>query len=353
MLRLLLVSESSAQSRLGGQEYPLGKAEEMVGNEKAPMLGSAAKWDINQMLPFQTGKLKGLLCWPDVLSSRRGKQGWGYPTGTWLEVIKNEGYRRWVELDSSSQRQAESSGVGPRSEMGQEALNLGRLCLYIRMKIGIFPFFFCPHWWECHSGDCSEDLPLPCYFTTTLVALVLQPAFQGKRGWRRDCSLLQHWELGIKQNLRLLLPVFGGFRLSCASLKAKIQKVQIQCWQQQAVPTLEEDGAVEICRQRILEERLQWNRQLQTFSYIVRGETDCWGTGESRMLSLSQDRLHNISCSHESPGMSCAARRALRAGQNSVLTWKGFVLLVNPKRHFFLAFLLKFDYLKRFRNCIV
>lgn len=45
-----------------------------------------------------------------------------------------------------------------------------------------------------------------------------------------------------------------GFRLSCVSSKAKIQKVQIQCWQQQAVPALEEDGAVEICRQRILED---------------------------------------------------------------------------------------------------
>lgn len=43
--------------------------------------------------------------------------------GTSLEAIKHEEYWRQIELDSSSQRQAESSGVGPRSEMGQEALN--------------------------------------------------------------------------------------------------------------------------------------------------------------------------------------------------------------------------------------
>lgn len=82
--------------------------------------------------------------------------------GTSLEAIKHEEYWRQVELDSSSQRQAESSGVGPRSEMGQEALN-------------------------SNSN-----------FTTILAALLLQPAFQGKRGWRRDCCLLQYWEVGIQ-----------------------------------------------------------------------------------------------------------------------------------------------------------
>lgn len=142
--------------------------------------------------------------------------------------------------------------------MGQEALSLGRLCFCIRMKMGTFPFFLCPHWWESHSGDCPENLPLPCYFTTNLAPLLLQPAFQGKREWRRDCSLLQHWKLGIQTESEAVAPSFWWenspeFKLSCASSEAKMQKVQIRCWQQQAVPTLEEDGAVEVCRQRISE----------------------------------------------------------------------------------------------------
>lgn len=43
-----------------------------------------------------------------------------------------------------------------------------------------------------------------------------------------------------------------------------------------------------------------------------------WGGQDAQ--PMSQDRLHNLSCSRESPGMSCGVGRALRAEQNSVLT---------------------------------
>lgn len=102
----------TAQSRLRGQEYPLGKTAGVVGNEKAPTLSSAAKWDTNQMLPHQTRKLKGLLCWPEVLSSRRGRQSWGWSvsvcqgihcfppnvgwTGSW-DIIRS--HQKWGILE--------------------------------------------------------------------------------------------------------------------------------------------------------------------------------------------------------------------------------------------------------------
>lgn len=47
------------------------------------------------------------------------------------------------------------------------------------------------------------------------------------------------------------------------------------------------------------------------------GRAGCFLCGGE--LAVSQDRLHNLSCSCESPGMSCAVGRALRAEQNSVL----------------------------------
>jgi len=142
---------------------------------------------------------------------------WGeLVAGTRLEDIKNEEYWRWVEPISSSLIQAESAGVSPKSEMTQEALNLGRFCFYIRMKIDTFPFFLCLHWWEYHSGDCPEGLFSPCYFTATL-----QPCCPGQHhpgqngmeeGWLFELPVP---EVGTGATVQgfgglLLFPVFGG-----------------------------------------------------------------------------------------------------------------------------------------------
>lgn len=42
--------------------------------------------------------------------------------------------------------------------MSQEALNLGRFCFYIRVGIDTFVFFLGLRWWDCHPGDCPDDL---------------------------------------------------------------------------------------------------------------------------------------------------------------------------------------------------
>lgn len=79
-----------------------------------------------------------------------------------------------------------------------------------------------------------------------------------------------------------------------------------------------------------------------------------------RELSVSQDRLHNLSCSRVtgdelSCGKGSACGADFRANTKGMSCWclTAFDFprnKMNPTRHFFLAFLLKFDNLKRFRN---
>lgn len=275
--------------------------------------------------------------------------------GTLREAIKNEGYWRWVELDSNSQRQSESSGVGPRSEMGQTALNLRNFCLYIRMKIGIFPFFLCPRWWECHSGDCPELLPAmllhhhPCSPTPAASILgqkrmekgLLSAPMLGSGDTSRVWGCCSQFYVGELPWLQTILTFFQGWNPESAdtvlaTAGSPCPRGGWSCWDLQT----EAFGG------------LQWNRQLKTFSYVVRGERDCWGIGEGRVLSVSQDRLHNLSCSCEPLGAELCRGKGSAFGAEFHTNGKGSCLVVpcylwfpqkQSKSHrlFFLVFLLK------------
>lgn len=184
------------------------------------------------------GSFADQVCW---VAEREGRVGGSmsresdfYPmwyetvAGTWLEAIKHE---RYWELESSSthlQRQAESAGVGMRSEMSQEARDLGRFSFYIRMKIDTFPSCLCLcwcAWWECCSEECPEELPSLYSFTIPLQPCSSGQHHPGQNGVEESwlCKL-PALEVGAGATTRvwglLLFPVFGG-GLPCTSSKAK------------------------------------------------------------------------------------------------------------------------------------
>lgn len=237
----------TVQSELRGHECPLGRDEGVVGNEKTPTLSFAAKWDTDQILSHQVGKLKGFLCRPDVLSSRIGRQkrgsgrsmlrdpwlpskvGW---TGSW-DMIRS--YKKLGILEIGwAGRQLSKTGwkrCSGSEERNESRSSKSRKVLLLRQnEIDTFPFFLCLHLWECCSGGYPEDLLSPCYFTATLQPCSPCQHHPGQNGIEEGWLSAPDMGTGAKNRvwalllLRFLVGNCPGspLRLPCVSSKAKI-----------------------------------------------------------------------------------------------------------------------------------
>lgn len=149
--------------------------------------------------------------------------------GSWASPAGKQG----VEPGSTHpQRCTESTEVGPRTKMSEGTLNLVRFCLYIKMKIDMFPSFLCLCCSEYRSGDCPRS-SLCC---VPLESCSPGQHHPGRTGWRRAGSpstLLPRWELRLQAGAgscfssQVLVQDSPGsqFRLPQTAFKAKSQEV--------------------------------------------------------------------------------------------------------------------------------